>query len=146
MAPLVEEFFSGERWSKLETWAEVHREIEHVVQVHSLKIFFSDHSNCLIRANPKKSECRKFKETDQPVWLWNEPALDVRTPSMCAGCACAIMDGSHLPFWEDRANAPIGEDNSRENRVGLMRVKQAQAVVQLIRRAMNSSSVSKDLP
>ena len=45
---------------------------------------------------------RCHSEAGTPTWIRNEPNFAYREPSICAGCACFILDARHQPFWEDR--------------------------------------------
>ncbi|OEZ54214.1 hypothetical protein DUGA6_58490 [Duganella sp. HH105] len=49
--------------------------------------------------------CTLFDSHDvskTPIWLRKAPNTSTREPSVCAGCACAVMDRSHEEFWSER--------------------------------------------
>lgn len=79
----------SEKWKKVEAWADENQ----------LQLFFSQHANC---APIRRSEMRCQDATDTPVWIRNVPNTATREPSLCAGCACAIIDRSHERFWVGR--------------------------------------------
>lgn len=66
---------------------------------HNLQMFFSAHATC---CPTRTSEMRCHDAARTPVWIRKEPNSATREPSLCAGCACAVMDKSHEPFWSDR--------------------------------------------
>jgi len=66
---------------------------------NDLKMFFTAHATC---CPTRASEMRCHDASGTPIWLRKAPNTATREPSLCAGCACAIMDISHEPFWSDR--------------------------------------------
>jgi hypothetical protein len=50
--------------------------------------------------SPGKMRCHEVAGTSR--WLNREPNYTVREPSLCAGCACFVLDGRHSEFWQDR--------------------------------------------
>ena len=66
---------------------------------NDLRMFFTAHAIC---CPTRASEMRCHDTSGTPVWLRKEPNTSTRAPNICAGCACAIMDKSHEPFWTDR--------------------------------------------
>lgn len=64
-----------------------------------LQLFFSKHATC---CPVKTSQMRCHDVSSTPIWLRRSPNYVEQEPSMCAGCACAIMDKTHEPFWSDR--------------------------------------------
>lgn len=79
----------SEKWRQAIQWAER----------NDLKMFFTAHATC---CPTRTSEMRCHDASNTPVWLRRAPNTLTREPSVCAGCACAIMDRSHEPFWSDR--------------------------------------------
>lgn len=80
---------------KTETWQ---RAVEWADR-NDLKMFFTAHATC---CPTRASEMRCHDASDTPVWLRKAPNTATREPSVCAGCACAIMDQSHESFWSER--------------------------------------------
>lgn len=132
MAALVYEYFNTEEWSAIKGKIELFKKVEGLVAVHGLKIYFADHGNCMIMFNPLESRCRNADT--RASWLNDTPQYAARSPSMCAGCGCNLMDSSHLPFWRGREAALVdeGADKFGEFRVHLVRRDQAKKVVRLL--------------
>lgn len=80
---------TSEKWQRAVKW----------VESNDLKMFFTAHATC---SPTRTSEMRCHDASNTPVWLRKAPNTATREPSVCAGCACAIMDKSHQPFWSDR--------------------------------------------
>ncbi|MES2298673.1 MAG: integrase [Pseudomonadota bacterium] len=80
---------TSEKWQQAVEWTER----------NDLKMFFTAHATC---CPTRTSEMRCHDTSNTPVWLRKAPNTATREPSVCAGCACAIMDKSHEPFWSDR--------------------------------------------
>lgn len=80
---------TSEKWNRTVEWADS----------HSLQMFFSAHTTC---CPTRTSEMRCHEAARTPVWIRKEPNTATREPNLCAGCACAVMDKSHEPFWADR--------------------------------------------
>jgi integrase len=80
---------TSEKWQQSVEWAER----------NDLKMFFTAHATC---CPTRTSEMRCHDASNTPVWLRKAPNTATREPSVCAGCACAIMDKSHETFWSDR--------------------------------------------
>lgn len=80
---------TSEKWRQAVEWAER----------NDLKMFFTAHATC---CPVRTSEMRCHDASNTPVWLRKAPNTATREPSVCAGCACAIMDKSHEPFWSER--------------------------------------------
>jgi integrase len=80
---------TSEKWRQAVEWTER----------NDLKMFFTAHATC---CPTRTSEMRCHDASNTPVWLRKAPNTATREPSVCAGCACAIMDSSHEPFWSDR--------------------------------------------
>jgi hypothetical protein len=64
-----------------------------------LKIFFSAHGKC---CPTRTSEMRCQNSAGVVEWLRQEPNYTNREPSLCAGCACFVLDARHQSFWENR--------------------------------------------
>ncbi|WP_374359905.1 integrase [Pseudoduganella danionis] len=80
---------TSEKWRQAVEWSER----------NDLKMFFTAHATC---CPTRTSEMRCHDASNTPIWLRKAPNTATREPSVCAGCACAIMDKSHEPFWSDR--------------------------------------------
>jgi integrase len=80
---------TSEKWRQAVEWTER----------NDLKMFFTAHATC---CPTRTSEMRCHDASNTPVWLRKVPNTATREPNVCAGCACAIMDKSHEPFWSDR--------------------------------------------
>lgn len=79
----------SERWSSTVEW----------IDENQIKMFFSPYATC---APLKRSEMRCHDETETPIWVRHQPNFETREPSLCAGCANAVMDRSHKEFWFNR--------------------------------------------
>ena len=77
------------RWIHIAAWADR----------NDLRMFFSAHATC---CPSRSSEMRCHDISQTPIWIRQAPNTSTRSPSLCAGCACAIMDKSHEKFWSDR--------------------------------------------
>lgn len=80
---------TSEKWRRAVEWSER----------NDLKMFFTAHATC---CPTRTSKMRCHDASNTTVWLRKAPNTATREPSLCAGCACAIMDKSHEPFWSDR--------------------------------------------
>ncbi|ELX10182.1 phage integrase [Janthinobacterium sp. HH01] len=85
----TDELPTSDKWKQVVGWTER----------KDLKMFFTPHATC---CPTRTSEMRCHDESKSPIWLRQAPNPATREPSLCAGCACAIMDKSHEPFWSDR--------------------------------------------
>lgn len=137
MAKVVDEWFDQEGLRTLGL-AEREEALTRAVLTHDLRIYFSDHGNCLIRARAPHAQCRRATGTDG--WASVIPDFAVRTPGMCAGCGCFAMDISHVEFWvtrrdeADAALAGIPAASHGEFRVISARRQQAEQVLKLVDR------------
>lgn len=80
---------TSDKWLQVVEWTER----------NDLKMFFTAHATC---CPTRSSEMRCHDSANTPIWLRHSPNTTTREPSLCAGCACAIMDKSHEPFWSER--------------------------------------------
>jgi integrase len=64
-----------------------------------IRLWFAPHGGCM-PLSPGKMRCHEVAGTSR--WLNREPNYTVREPSLCAGCACFVLDGRHSEFWQDR--------------------------------------------
>jgi integrase len=80
---------TSEKWKRAVEWADQ----------NDLEMFFTAHATC---CPTHVSEMRCHNASNTPVWLRKAPNTATREPNVCAGCACAIMDKSHEPFWTER--------------------------------------------
>lgn len=80
---------TSKKWQKCVEWADR----------NDLTMFFTAHATC---SPTQTSQMRCHDASNTPVWIRRAPNTSTREPSMCAGCACAIMDASHEPFWAER--------------------------------------------
>jgi hypothetical protein len=126
MAELIEKYFDGPEWKNLEE-AELRGKLKDLVYMHDIRIFFEEHGNCFIRANPCASRCNDA--VDKAGWDLTEPNYAARTPGMCAGCGAFVADRSHAAFWEERHrhNYEILRANSKGVHRGEFRVIAARA-------------------
>lgn len=138
MADLIDEWFDAEGLRKM-SQADRERAITKVVLTHDLRIFFSGHGACFIKARPLESRCRQA--TGTAGWSATTPDYSARTPSMCGGCGCFAIDLTHLNYWEAResdsalALAQVPKNQLGEFRVLTARRNQAAQVLKLIRGA-----------
>lgn len=136
MGEVVERYFGGKEWRESMSLREVEKKVTELVLVHDLRIFFSSHGNCLIKANPLNSRCRAA--TDTVSWDATTPDFSARSPGLCSGCGCFAMDSAHRPFWENRVhkmalvvNAASTHQQSREFRVHQVKLEQAKNVLKI---------------
>lgn len=127
MASLIEE--QRERLATIEaseglaTW----------VEQADLRIWFSDYGKCLVNLSPGESRCHAMGGTNP--WMSKEPNHQHRSPAVCGGCKCFVVDREHEVFWRERAakNQAIldhaGAMRSSEYRVAQERVRQANAIL-----------------
>lgn len=80
---------TSEKWQRVIAWADT----------NDLQLFFSAHATC---CPTRTSEMRCQDEAQTPIWSRQHPNTATREPSLCAGCACAVMDSSHESFWSER--------------------------------------------
>ncbi|MEH6459154.1 hypothetical protein [Chitinimonas sp. JJ19] len=78
-----------------EAYAKVVAFCEH----NRLPIFFSPHGACM---PVQTHEMRCHEETGTSLLLRVQPNARTRQPSLCAGCACFVLDGRHADFWASR--------------------------------------------
>ncbi|MFC5354805.1 hypothetical protein [Azospirillum himalayense] len=69
------------------------------VNEYDLRLWFAPHGNCLPMV-PESMRCHALAGTTS--WLNRAPNFATREPSVCAGCACFVIDGRHTGFWIDR--------------------------------------------
>lgn len=75
---------------------------QHVVQFankHELEIWFNPYGQCM-PLQTSKMACHNEAGTPQVLRL--APNDATRSPTMCSGCDCWILDERHAPFWEKR--------------------------------------------
>lgn len=80
---------TSEKWKRTAEWSDRNH----------LQMYFSPHATC---CPTRTSEMRCHDASKTPIWIRSQPNTATREPSLCAGCACAVMDKSHEPFWSDR--------------------------------------------
>lgn len=80
---------TSQAWEKVITFCEDNH----------IRIFFSPHGKC---CPTRTSEMRCQNSAGVVEWLRQEPNYTNREPSLCAGCACFVLDARHQSFWEDR--------------------------------------------
>lgn len=76
------------------------REIEDLCTSNHVRIFFSEHGNCLISLSPMQARCHNLAGTTS--WANKRPNFLTRSPPTCLGCSCFAIDTSHRSFWEER--------------------------------------------
>lgn len=132
MADVIYQFFGRSDWDEIRSSVEAFERVEELVEAHGLRLYFSAHGNCLIKARPLEARCRANGSTAS--WLNDIPQYEARTPSLCAGCGCNVIDASHLEFWRGRAAMPLDEARvtTPEFRVQMFRREQAKKLVQLL--------------
>lgn len=137
MAKTIDDWRNSEGMRSLSP-ADREAAVRQVVMTHDIRVFFSDHVNCLIQANPLASRCRQA--TGSQSWAVDSPDYSVRNPSMCAGCGCGVIDLSHLPFWRARlaeyedALSHVPHQQLGEFRVAAFRREQASQVIKMMER------------
>jgi hypothetical protein len=104
-------------WKHVASWADA----------NEIKLFFSAHATC---CPTKVSEMRCNDAAGTPVWIRKEPNFAFREPTLCAGCACAVMDRSHQPFWAERYVSSVLAVRKAESLgiTGQLRVIQERAI------------------
>jgi hypothetical protein len=137
MAELVNKYFGTKEWRNVKDYGTLERKVTELVQTHDLRIFFADHGKCFIKANPLQSRCQDA--AGGAAWHADTPNYSARSPNMCFGCGCFLVDVAHLPFWKQRelklskvVKEARDKGNSHEFRVHIARAEQARKVVKLI--------------
>jgi integrase len=100
MGDVISQHFGRKRFADVKDYAECVRRVADIVTTHDLRIFFSDHGNCFIKAKPLESRCRAASGTVS--WSATSPDFSIRNPGMCGGCGCFAIDVSHFGFWAER--------------------------------------------
>lgn len=140
MAPLVVKWLGSLGIETNENMSDIANKIRNMIEVHDLRLFFSDHGNCFIRANPAHSKCWDGKRSSE--WLIDKPNFSARTPSVCAGCRLLQVDASHIAFWRNRALSLTHEGRSVEfgldSRVLKARQVQAKTILDILERRSGS--------
>lgn len=80
---------TSERWRIVDEWADN----------QELQFFFTEYATC---CPVKTSEMRCHEISNTSLWFRRYPNFATRDSSVCAGCACAIIDKSHIAFWSER--------------------------------------------
>lgn len=106
-----------------------------------IRLWFAPHGGCL-PLSPGKMRCHEVAGTSH--WLNREPNYTVREPSLCAGCACFVLDARHSGFWQDRfiKNWAAWKQAERNGQAGEFRVvkdRANQARVLLTRLGLNTA-------
>jgi integrase len=76
----------AEAWKKVVAW----------VDEREFKLFFAPHGKCN-PLNPTNMRCHEVAGTTD--WLPLPPNYQTRTPALCAGCKCFVVDEQHQDFW-----------------------------------------------
>jgi integrase len=76
----------AEAWKKVVEW----------VDEREFKLFFAPHGKCN-PLNPTNMRCHEVAGTTD--WLPQPPNYQTRTPALCAGCKCFVVDEQHQDFW-----------------------------------------------
>jgi hypothetical protein len=76
----------AEAWKKVVAW----------VDEREFKLFFAPHGKCN-PLNPTSMRCHEVAGTTD--WLPQQPNYQMRTPALCAGCKCFVVDEQHQDFW-----------------------------------------------
>lgn len=85
----IEHLPTSDKWRNVVAWADKNQ----------LQMYFSPHATC---CPTRTSEMRCHEAAQTAIWIRKQPNTATREPSICAGCACAIMDKNHEAFWADR--------------------------------------------
>ena len=127
MAELVSTYFRSDEFSGISDYAELTRRVTATIEMHGLRIYFSDHGNCFIHANPLASRCREASGTVDALNI--APDFRTRTPGMCSGCGCFVVDATHIGFWDQRfhSNSLIGAQAKARGREHEFAVHEARA-------------------
>lgn len=76
----------AEAWKQVVAW----------VDEREFKLFFAPHGKCN-PLNPTNMRCHEVAGTID--WLPQPPNYQTRTPALCAGCKCFVVDEQHQDFW-----------------------------------------------
>lgn len=76
----------AEAWKRVVAW----------VDERDFKLFFAPHGKCN-PLNPTSMRCHEVAGTTD--WLPQPPNYQTRTPALCAGCKCFVVDEQHQDFW-----------------------------------------------
>lgn len=108
------------------------------VEQADLRIWFSDYGKCLVNLNPGESRCHSMGGTNP--WMSKEPNHAHRSPSVCGGCKCFVVDREHQVFWQERvaknqaALDQAGAESRPGYRVAQERVRQAKSILASLER------------
>ena len=105
-------------------------EISKWIEAKDLKIFFSTHGKCFIRASPADARCHQIAGSSS--WNNREPNYLTREPGVCLGCSCFVVDDEHLEFWKKRYienKHAFDSLGAEQGRVFKERVTQSEAVL-----------------
>lgn len=119
-----------------------------LVMDKGIRLWFAEHGKCL-PLSPSKMRCHTSAGTEH--WLNRQPNYSLREPSICAGCACFIIDERHADFWKARyiTNWRAWKEAERSGQEGQFRVileraKQSRAL--LIHLAVDTDALEKQTP
>lgn len=79
---------------------EARRNIEAWIKTNDIRIYFAEHGKCLMSLTPKDSKCNQL--TGKHTWATLSPDYRHRSPDLCSGCDCFVVDSDHSSFWLDR--------------------------------------------
>jgi integrase len=74
--------------------------IQNWVVTNNVRIHFAEHGKCLMCISPGDSRCNKISGTDS--WANINPNFVTRSPDLCGGCDCFVIDKGHAKFWTER--------------------------------------------
>lgn len=75
------------------------RKVYKIVSDDGIRLWFAPHGKCM-PLNPAQMRCHEAAGTAS--WRNKEPNYEAREPTLCAGCGCFVLDGRHVPYWEQR--------------------------------------------
>lgn len=132
MADAVRRFFDEFELNSIEDVRLLRERVKEIVIAHDIRIFFSDYGNCFISVAPLESRCQRA--AGGVSWMLKRPNYISRSVSMCGGCNCFVLDESHLPYWENRAETWREAAMDPRNRVAVGRYQQSVVILRLFER------------
>lgn len=132
MADAVRRFFDEFELNSIEDVRLLRARVKEIVIAHDIRIFFSDYGNCFISVAPMESRCQSA--AGGVSWMLKRPNYITRSVSMCGGCNCFVLDESHLPYWENRAETWREAAKDPRNRVAVGKYQQSVVILRLFER------------
>lgn len=114
------------------------------VEMADIRIYNGPYSACFMAINPAQSTCNEMSGIPELARL--RPDFAQRSPTVCAGCACAWILPEHREFWQRRlveneelVRKERGSEFFAEYSIAAARVKQSLAIINALDRREKSA-------